>query len=78
MALTLRAVPGCGNSIVAIVALKRTIPQVVSKCHIAVGTFEGEAAIRTEDKIGESPSIEKEETLFFVPETLLKRHLDLF
>ena len=46
--------------------------------HTAVGAFEGETAIRTEDEIGESPPIEKKEALLSIFHIFLKGPLDLF
>jgi hypothetical protein len=46
---------------------------MIGERHAAVRTFESEAAIRTEDKIGKPSSIEKEEALFFIFNIFLKR-----
>jgi hypothetical protein len=51
---------------------------VIGERDTAVGTFEGEAAIRTEDKIGKPPSIEKEQALFLIFDILLKCRFYLF
>jgi hypothetical protein len=72
MALTLRTVPRCLDSIITIMAQKGAIPEVICECHAAVRTFEGLAAIRTKDKIGKPSSIEEEETLFFVFDIFLE------
>ena len=54
------------------------IPEVVSEGNAAVRTFEGETAIRTQNEIGISSSIEKEETLFLVFNIFLERCLYFF
>jgi len=72
MALTLRAVSGCLDSIVTIMALERSIPEMIGKSDVAIRTLEGVAAIRAEDKIGKSSAIEKEQTLFFIFDIFLK------
>ena len=53
-------------------ALERTIPEMVGERYTTVGTFKGEATIRAEDKMGESPSIEEEQALFLIFDILLK------
>jgi hypothetical protein len=67
-----RTVSWCRDSIVTIVALERAIPKMVGQGDTAVGTFEGKAAIRTENKIGKPSSIEEEEALLPLSEILLK------
>src|SRR3989304_6250425 len=78
MALTLRAVPRCRNSIITIMALERTISKVMGKRHTAVWAFKSVATIRTEDKIGKPSAIEKEQTLFFIFDIFLKCYLYFF
>jgi hypothetical protein len=53
-------------------ALERTIPEMIGERHAAVRTFESEAAIRTEDKIGKPSAIEKKEALLFIFDIFLK------
>ena len=53
-------------------ALERTISKMVGEGDTAVGTFEGETTVWTEDKIGKAPSIEEEQALFLIFDILLK------
>jgi hypothetical protein len=46
---------------------------MVSEGHTAVWALKSEATIRAEDEVGKPPSIEKEKTLFLIPEGPLKR-----
>jgi hypothetical protein len=78
MPLTLRAVSRCRDSIVTIMALQRAISEMVGEGHATVWTLEGEAAIRTEDKIGKPSSIQKEKALFFSFDAFLKCRPHLF
>jgi hypothetical protein len=48
------------DSIITIMALERTVPEMIGERHAAVRTLKSEAAIRAEDKIGKPPAIEKE------------------
>ena len=48
------------------------ILEVVGECYTTVRTFEGEATIWTEDKMGKPPSIEEEKALFLFFNILLK------
>jgi hypothetical protein len=65
-------------------ALQGTIPEMISKRDTTIGTFKGKTTIRAEDKIGESPSVEEEQALFFISDVFLKgrsypfRQKDLF
>jgi hypothetical protein len=77
MSLALGAVPRGADSIITIMTLQGTIPEMIGEGHTAVRTFEGEATIRTEYKIGKSSSIEKKEALLFVFDIFLKGHLYL-
>jgi hypothetical protein len=72
MAFTLRTVSGRRDSVIAVVALKRTVSQMKGESHAAVRTLKGESTIRTEDKIGKAPSVEKEQALFFLSDILLE------
>jgi hypothetical protein len=76
MAFTLRAVAWCRDSIIAVMALKRTVLQMKRKGHAAVRALKGEPTIRTEDKIGKAPAVKKEQTLFFLSDILLKGFFD--
>jgi hypothetical protein len=78
MSLTLGTVCRCRDLIIAIMALQRTILQVVGEGHTAVGAFEGETTIRTENKIRKPSSIEKEEALLFLFDIFLQGYLHLF
>ncbi len=45
------------------VTLKITMNKMVGEGYTTVGTLKGPSAVPTEDEIGKSPTIEKEETL---------------
>jgi len=60
VALTLRTVSWSLDSIITIMASEGTVPEMVGERHTAVRAFEGETAIRAEDKIGKPSAIEKE------------------
>ena len=72
MALALGAIGRRLDPIITVMTLERTIPEMIGQGDTAVGTFEGKAAVRAEDETGKSPSIEKEQALFFFFNILLK------
>jgi hypothetical protein len=77
MALTPGAIGRCLDSVITIMTLERTIPEMIGQGDTAVGTFEGKAAVRAEDETGKSPSIEKKETLLLFFNVFLKSRLHL-
>ena len=77
MAFTLRTVSGRRDSVIAVVALKRAVSQMKREGHAAVRTLKGEPTIRTEYKIGKTPAVEKEQSLFLLSDIFLKGFFDL-
>ena len=78
MALAVWTISWRRNPVITVVALKGAIPEVMGEGDTAVGTFGGKTTLRTEDEIGKSSAVEKEETLLFLGDIPLQGRLHLF
>jgi hypothetical protein len=72
MPSTLRTISRGVDLIITVVTLKRIIPKMIRERHAAIGALKGKPTFRAEDEMGKPPSIEKEETLFFISPIFLK------